>query len=121
MATGSPWYGPLQFRLGVAQRFQFDSSGGARTEDFQQAAEAWTRALASNPNQYIWRRRIQQYGPGLDKPYPFYDWVTQARDAIEARGEALGRVIATDSGRHTGLQVALQHEAVDLFQGTLHG
>jgi hypothetical protein len=39
------------------------------------------------PNQYIWRRRIEQYGPRLTKPYPFYDWVeTAARDII-ARGE----------------------------------
>ena len=40
-----------------------------------------------DPNQYIWRRRIQQYGPRLDKPYPFYDWVPQARAAITERGE----------------------------------
>ncbi len=39
------------------------------------------------PNQYIWRRRIQQYGPRLEKPYAFYDWVQTARDEIKRRGE----------------------------------
>jgi hypothetical protein len=43
--------------------------------------------LELDPNQYIWRRRIQQYGPRLDKPYPFYDWVEQAEKAIRGRGE----------------------------------
>lgn len=87
LPSDSPFFGPLQFRLGVASRFQFDASGGSRTEDFQRAADAWTRALASNPNQYIWRRRIQQYGPGLDKPYPFYDWIESANSEVAARGE----------------------------------
>jgi hypothetical protein len=45
------------------------------------------QALELDPNQYIWRRRIQQYGPRLEKPYPFYDWVEQAREEIGARGE----------------------------------
>jgi hypothetical protein len=40
-----------------------------------------------DPNQYVWRRRIQQYGPRLDKPYPFYDWVPLARQEIQARGQ----------------------------------
>jgi hypothetical protein len=55
--------------------------------DFQRAIEHWQKALDRNPNQYIWRRRIQQYGPLLDKPYAFYAWVEQARDEIKARGE----------------------------------
>ncbi len=74
------------FRLGVASRQRYDSRE-RRPDDFQRAVAAWTRALAIDPNQYIWRRRIQQYGPRLDKPYPFYDWVPEARAAIEARGE----------------------------------
>ncbi len=45
------------------------------------------KALDLDPNQYIFRRRIQQYGPRLDKPYPFYDWVPEARQALLARGE----------------------------------
>ncbi|MGE0758988.1 MAG: tetratricopeptide repeat protein [Pirellulaceae bacterium] len=73
------------FRLGVAFRLRHDS---ARREsaDFQRAVEQWEQALARNPNQYIWRRRIQQFGPRLDKPYSFYDWVEQARREIAARG-----------------------------------
>lgn len=48
---------------------------------------AWGTALDVDPNQYIWRRRIQQYGPRLDKPYPFYDWVPEAEAVIRKRGE----------------------------------
>lgn len=74
-----------RFRLGVALRLRHDS---LRREpaDFQRAVEQWEQALARNPNQYIWRRRIQQFGPRLDKPYSFYDWVEQARREIAARG-----------------------------------
>lgn len=74
------------FRLGVALRHRFEDGG--KSIDFAAAVEAWSTALALDPNHYIWRRRIQQYGPRLDKPYPFYDWVPQARNEIEARGEA---------------------------------
>ncbi|GAB4460169.1 MAG: hypothetical protein OHK0029_23740 [Armatimonadaceae bacterium] len=35
----------------------------------------------------LWGARIQQYGPRLDKPYPFYDWVETARAEIRSRGE----------------------------------
>jgi hypothetical protein len=73
------------FRLGVALRHRFED-GGAST-DFAEAVKAWSSALALDPNHYIWRRRIQQYGPRLDKPYPFYDWVPTARAEIKARGE----------------------------------
>jgi len=74
------------FRLGVAYRLRLDSARRQPT-DFQHAVEHWENALARNPNQYIWRRRIQQFGPRLDKPYSFYDWVEQARREITARGE----------------------------------
>ena len=74
------------FRLGVAHRLRHDSSS-RQPADFQQAIAHWEQALAANPNQYIWRRRIQQFGPRLDKPYPFYDWVEQARREVIARGE----------------------------------
>jgi len=74
------------FRLGVALRARYDGGDG-RPADFQAAVDAWSSALDLDPNQYIVRRRIQQYGPRLDKPYPFYDWVETARDAILARGE----------------------------------
>ncbi len=74
------------FRLGVAYRKRYDSDSAA-VGDFQKAVEHWVRALDIAPNQYIFRRRIQQYGPRLDKPYPFYDWVAEARQRILARGE----------------------------------
>lgn len=82
----TPDDGTTHFHLGVALRKRYDSV--ARHDgDFAAAIQHWSRALELDPNQYIWRRRIQQYGPRLDKPYPFYDWVEEARGAISARGE----------------------------------
>lgn len=80
-----PATGSIHFRLGVAYRRRYDS-GRRQGGDFQKAVEQWNAALAIDPNNYIWRRRIQQYGPRLDKPYPFYDWVATARREIGARG-----------------------------------
>ena len=85
-AALEPDHGPTQFRLGVAYRQRHDS-GFREADDFQRAVDAWGRALEINPNQYIWRRRIQQYGARLSKPYSFYDWVSTARAEIEARGD----------------------------------
>lgn len=81
--------GIVNFRLGVAFRRLFDLCSDAEKDpkDFSRASAAWSRALAQNPNQYIWRRRIQQYGPRQIKPYPFYDWVDQAQTDIAKRGE----------------------------------
>jgi hypothetical protein len=81
-----PNHGPTQFRLGTAYRRRYDSPRRG-PGDFQHAVQHWARALDLEPNQYIWRRRLQQYGPRLDKPYPFYDWVDEARREIRARGE----------------------------------
>ncbi len=81
-----PGDGWTDFRLGVALRKRYDSAQ-RKSGDFQAAVDRWKAALDIDPNQYIWRRRIQQYGPRLDKPYPFYDWVPLARREIEARGE----------------------------------
>ena len=78
--------GRTAFRLGVVLRRRYDSSR-RHDGDFADAVAGWGRALDANPNQYIWRRRIQQYGPRLNKPYPFYDWVARARTEIESRGE----------------------------------
>ncbi len=75
----------LQFHAGVARRLRYDSPA-RRPDDFQGAVDGWTRALAHDPNQYIWRRRIQQYGPRLDKPYPFYDWVNEALENVGESG-----------------------------------
>ena len=72
------------FRLGVAYRHR-NESADREVNDFANAVANWTTALRQNPNQYIWRRRIQQYGPRLDKPYPFYDWVENAVVDITAR------------------------------------
>jgi hypothetical protein len=74
------------FRSGVVLRMRYDSAF-RRAGDFASAVSCWSRALHADPNQYIWRRRLQQYGPRLAKPYPFYDWVPHAREDIEARGE----------------------------------
>ena len=76
----------LLFRLGVAHQIR-NESVERFDQDFSDAVKYWQSALSKDPNQYIWRRRIQQYGPRLDKPYPFYDWVAQARKEITARGE----------------------------------
>ncbi len=84
--VADPGHGSTHFRLGVAYRSRYDSDR-RQPDDFQRAVEHWGIALDINPNQYIWRRRIQQYGPRLDKPYPFYDWVDEARHDIVARGE----------------------------------
>ena len=82
----TPNHGSTHFRLGVAYRKRYDSDE-RKADDFKKAVEHWGKALDIDPNQYIWHRRIQQYGPRLDKPYPFYDWVTTARRDIETRGE----------------------------------
>jgi hypothetical protein len=65
---------------------KYDSERGAPI-DFAEAVHHWQTALTMEPANYIWRRRLQQYGPRLDKPYPFYDWIAQARKDLLARGE----------------------------------
>ncbi len=85
------------FRLGVAYRMRHESAE-RRNGDFQSAVEAWGRALELDPNQYIWRRRIEQYGPRLTKPYSFYDWVEQARAEISRRGETPVRLAVEPYG-----------------------
>ncbi len=81
-----PDNGRALFSLGVAYRTRFDSAE-AQSGDFQNASKCWSNALATNPNQYIWRRRIEQYGPLSAKPYPFYNWVDDAVAQINQRGE----------------------------------
>lgn len=82
----NPDDGAAHFRLGVCYRMRSESSQQQRG-DFQTAVEHWTKARAIDPNQYIWRRRVEQYGPRQNKPYPFYDWVETAAHDIRARGD----------------------------------
>lgn len=77
---------PTQFRLGSALRQRYDSPA-RQPRDFQDAEQYWTKALDIDPNRYIFRRRVQQYGPHLDTPYPFFDWIRDARAEIARRGE----------------------------------
>lgn len=92
-----PEHGPTHFHLGVAFRKRYDSEH-RQAEDFQKAVEHWGKALDIDPNQYIWRRRLQQYGPRLNKPYSFYDWVRNARREIEARGEIPAQLVVEPGG-----------------------
>lgn len=85
------------FGLGVAYRMRYDSPLSMPT-DFQAAVQAWGQALELDPNHYIYRRRIQQYGPRLDKPYPFYDWVEQAELEVRERGETPVALAVRPSG-----------------------
>ncbi|MFC1635933.1 hypothetical protein ACFL5Z_13925, partial [Planctomycetota bacterium] len=78
--------GDAHFRLGVCYRIRYESPQ-RMPGDFQKAVDLWTKARMIEPNQYIWRRRIEQYGPRLTKPYPFYDWVEKAAADVNARGE----------------------------------
>ncbi len=78
--------GWAHFRLAAAHRLRYDSDD-RQPGDFQEAINHWRRALEIDPNNYIWRRRIQQYGPRLAKPYPFYDWIEKAQAEIRVRGE----------------------------------
>jgi len=78
--------GPAQFRLGSAYRARYDSPE-RRATDFEDAERHWARALDIDPNRYIWRRRVQQYGPRMAEPYAFFDWIRDARKEIAARGE----------------------------------
>ena len=81
-----PRNGTILFRLGAAYRQRYDEQSHDDA-DFDEASKYWTLAMEANPRQYIWRRRIEQYGPRLQKPYPFYDWVGTAIKEIEQRGE----------------------------------
>jgi hypothetical protein len=93
----APSDGDAHFRLGVCYRRRFESENRGRG-DFQSAIDAWGRALAIDPNHYIWRRRIQQYGPRLIKPYPFYDWIELAIRDIRERGETPIELAVRPSG-----------------------
>ncbi len=97
LALADPDDGWAHFRLAAAHRLRYDSSA-RQPGDFQAAVDHWQRALEIDPNNYIWRRRIQQYGPRLIKPYPFYDWIPRAREEIAARGEEPAPLVVEPSG-----------------------
>jgi len=82
----APGDGLTQFRLGGAFRKRYDSSA-RQPADFQDAERHWRQALEIDPNRYIWRRRLQQYGPHLPTPEPFFDWIRSARAEMASRGE----------------------------------
>ena len=81
-----PENGTAHFRLGSALRERYDSAA-RRSTDFQEAVTEWNTAVDLDPNRYIWRRRAQQYGPRLETPYPFFDWIRTAREEIARRGD----------------------------------
>ncbi|MGI9518894.1 MAG: hypothetical protein ACR2NP_17705 [Pirellulaceae bacterium] len=84
------------FEAAVAYRTRYDANDNPA--DFQKAIDLWAMALDLDPNQYIYRRRIQQYGARLGKPYPFYDWVEQAQAEIRDRGETPVQLTASLTG-----------------------
>lgn len=85
------------FHWACASRARYDHAGGNVT-DFQNAITGWSKALQLAPNNYIYRRRVQQYGPNMKKPYPFYNWIAQARKDIRVRGDVPHPLIAEPRG-----------------------
>lgn len=77
----------ILFRRGAARRRLYELGHRSDAMLFSQAVSDWETALQLDPNQYIYRRRIEQYGPRLKKPYSFYDWVSSARRELTERGE----------------------------------
>ncbi|MFT7678327.1 MAG: hypothetical protein ACI8QC_002313 [Planctomycetota bacterium] len=114
--TAEPKNARAAFHAGVAYRMRHDSDQ-AQAGDFQSAIDAWTQALKLDPNQYIWRRRIQQYGPRMDKPYRFYTWTKQAQADILARGETPVQLVAeltrAELAEPRGAQPKADQELVD--------
>ncbi|MHC5063807.1 MAG: TlpA family protein disulfide reductase [Planctomycetota bacterium] len=106
------------FRLGCSYRARHDSQD-AMERDFQDAIAAWTKALNLYPANYIFRRRVEQYGPRLMKPYPFYTWVEEAlKEVAEREGEPFllsvsleGSEIAEPEGRGSAAKEAVSTAA----------
>ena len=105
-----PDNGEAQFRLGVCYRLRYESQRRL-PDDFRAAVDHWDKARAIQPNQYIWRRRMEQYGPRLTKPYPFYDWVESAANEIRARGEQPVELMVLPTGSE--LEQPVQRFAVE--------
>ena len=83
-----PKDGDAMFRLGVCHRMRHESPGRKDGDD-KKSVDLWRRAHLLDKRQYIWRRRIEQYGPRGQRPYVFYDWMIQAISEITNRGDKL--------------------------------
>lgn len=84
-ALERPSDGRAQFRAGVALCLRHDSDE-RHPGDLQQALDLWRCALEREPGRILWRRRLEQYGPRVEKPFSFYGWVDVARRKIMGRG-----------------------------------
>lgn len=84
--AAEPELGATYFRLGVALAARHDSAASV-AGDFRSAMQMWTRAVELDPQNSIWRARLEQFGPRVNQPFPFYDWVPVATRAIRARHE----------------------------------
>jgi len=89
--------------LGEAYRKRYESNF-RQPEDFQKAVEQWSAALEIDPNQYIWCRRIQQYGPRLDKPYSFYDWSILSQRQVSSRLSVISEVMLQNPSQATSCE-----------------
>ncbi|MEL6712599.1 MAG: hypothetical protein AAFP86_02430 [Planctomycetota bacterium] len=107
-----------RFRYGVALRMRA-ATPRARADDFQRALDAWRAALAARPERLVWRRRIQRFGPLLDRPDSFYGW---ARPAVHAgarlvvplgEGESAPRTTRIPGGRPKVESPGLAPDAAD--------
>ncbi len=98
VAQQDPGRAVVYFRRGVARRRLYELTDRHDAAYFEGAVADWEAALQRNPNHYIYRRRIEQYGPRLKKPYPFYNWITQARQEIADRGETPLRLLVEPGG-----------------------
>ena len=111
LSTSGKKLSPAQsFQAGVVARWLYDQN--LDPELFQAAVDHWKTALKSVPSQYIWRRRIQQYGPRLDKPYPFYNWVETARKEIRAKGGQPVKLTVEPSGSEVASPLRKNEQAV---------
>ena len=92
------------FRLGVALRMRHESRAARDRVISSARSTSGTPPSTSTRTSTSGGGRIQQYGPRLIKPYPFYDWVAGGhRRPIAARGESAGRA---DRRALTGAEIA---------------
>ncbi len=139
-AEAHPKDAAAQWRLGVVYRMRHESFERS-LGDFQQAVNHWQAGLELDPSHYIYRRRLEQYGPLLTKPYPFYPWIPEARKALgkdaptlvaeptgtEMAGRAVldpdaaGRPEPDSKGADRSIQDGLRIEATVVYMATRKG